>query len=72
MLWAASPHHVSLKISHLVPLLAFSTADSVSASRRNRWLSRRTRCWQQQEEVRIEKPTEEPDPIQALCLIQAF
>ena len=35
-----------------------------------RW-SRSTRCWRQPEEVWINKPPEEPEPIQALSLIQA-
>jgi len=35
-----------------------------------RW-SRSTRCWRQPEEVWINKPTEEPDPILALHLIEA-
>ncbi len=35
-----------------------------------RW-SRTTRCWRQPEEVWINRPTEEPEPIVALPLIQA-
>lgn len=35
-----------------------------------RW-SRHIRCWHQPEEVWINKPPEEPEPIQALSLIQA-
>ena len=35
-----------------------------------RW-SRSTRCWRQPEEVWINKPPEEPEPILALPLIQA-
>ena len=35
-----------------------------------RW-SRNTRCWSQPAEVWINKPPEEPEPIQALSLIQA-
>jgi hypothetical protein len=33
--------------------------------------SRHIRCWRQPEEVWIEKPTEDPESIQALFLIQA-
>ena len=35
-----------------------------------RW-SRNTRCWRQPEEVWINKPPEEPKPIQGQSLIQA-
>ena len=35
-----------------------------------RW-SRSTRCWLQPDEVWINKPPEEPDPVLALPLIQA-
>jgi transposase InsO family protein len=36
----------------------------------SRW-SRSTRCWRQPEEVWINKPSEEPDPILALHLVKA-
>ena len=48
-------------------------ADVYETARREnptRW-SRSTRCWRQPEEVWINKPTEEPDPILALHLIKA-
>ncbi len=35
-----------------------------------RW-SRSTRCWRQPEDVWINKPPEEPEPILALPLVQA-
>ncbi|HBH74069.1 MAG TPA: hypothetical protein DDY43_11685 [Synechococcales bacterium UBA10510] len=51
---------------HYQHAAAYETA---RRSNPTRW-SRSTRCWRQPEEMWINKPTEEPDPILALALIQ--
>ena len=63
---------IDWRLWNLPPLPACCRLCAYETARRSnptRW-SRSTRCWRQPEEMWINKPTEEPDPILALALIQ--